>query len=42
LANAKAKGVALKADAMSQHLSLNKVISTDPPYYDNIAYADLS
>lgn len=23
-------------------MSLNKVISTDPPYYDNIGYADLS
>ena len=21
---------------------MNKVISTDPPYYDNIGYADLS
>ena len=23
-------------------MSLNKVVSTDPPYYDNIGYADLS
>ncbi len=30
------------ADAASQSISLNKVISTDPPYYDNIGYADLS
>jgi len=29
-------------DAQTQRLSLNKVISTDPPYYDNIGYADLS
>ncbi|MBM3272923.1 DUF1156 domain-containing protein [Candidatus Kaiserbacteria bacterium] len=29
-------------DAQTQRLSLNKVISTDPPYYDNISYADLS
>ena len=25
-----------------QTLSTNKVASTDPPYYDNIGYADLS
>jgi len=36
------KGYALQADAVSQNISENKVISTDPPYYDNIAYADLS
>ena len=35
-------GVALQADAQSQNISNNKVISTDPPYYDNIGYADLS
>lgn len=29
-------------DAQSQTSSANKVISTDPPYYDNIGYADLS
>ena len=29
-------------DAASQELSVDKVISTDPPYYDNIGYADLS
>ena len=29
-------------DAQTQSLSRNKVISTDPPYYDNITYADLS
>ena len=29
-------------DAQSQSLSLYKVVSTDPPYYDNIGYADLS
>ncbi|NJM00442.1 MAG: DUF1156 domain-containing protein [Synechococcaceae cyanobacterium SM2_3_2] len=28
--------------AQDQSLSQNKVISTDPPYYDNIGYADLS
>lgn len=35
-------GVADQSDASRQSVSLNKVISTDPPYYDNIAYADLS
>lgn len=35
-------GHALQADASAQSLSENKVISTDPPYYDNIGYADLS
>ncbi len=29
-------------DAQSQSLSANRVVSTDPPYYDNIGYADLS
>jgi putative DNA methylase len=31
-----------QADAQTQQLSESKIISTDPPYYDNIAYADLS
>jgi putative DNA methylase len=35
-------GVVGQADAASQELSLGKVVSTDPPYYDNIGYADLS
>lgn len=35
-------GHAVQADASTQSLSENKVISTDPPYYDNIGYADLS
>jgi putative DNA methylase len=29
-------------DAQNQSLSFNKIVSTDPPYYDNIGYADLS
>jgi len=29
-------------DAATQTISQNKIISTDPPYYDNIGYADLS
>jgi len=36
------KGSAVQADAAQQKISVNKVISTDPPYYDNIGYADLS
>ena len=35
-------GSAQQADAGSQALSRGKIISTDPPYYDNISYADLS
>lgn len=35
-------GNAVSADAATQRLSLDRVISTDPPYYDNIGYADLS
>jgi putative DNA methylase len=31
-----------QADAQFQDLSSGAVVSTDPPYYDNIAYADLS
>jgi putative DNA methylase len=36
------QGYALQLDASRQNISMNKVISTDPPYYDNIGYADLS
>lgn len=35
-------GLAEQADAASQSISNAKVISTDPPYYDNVPYADLS
>ncbi|MCW5608747.1 MAG: DUF1156 domain-containing protein [Nitrosomonas sp.] len=38
----KTNGVVNQQDAATQSLSRNKVISTDPPYYDNIGYADLS
>ena len=31
-----------QSNAQTQILSLLKVVSTDPPYYDNIGYADLS
>ena len=36
------KGICLQADAQTQFVTDGKVVSTDPPYYDNIAYADLS
>ncbi|MBS1816793.1 MAG: DUF1156 domain-containing protein [Acidobacteria bacterium] len=35
-------GHAQQADAATQSLSEGKVIATDPPYYDNVPYADLS
>jgi putative DNA methylase len=35
-------GMSGQADATRLELSSPSVISTDPPYYDNIAYADLS
>ena len=31
-----------QADAQSEELSTARVVSTDPPYYDNVGYADLS
>jgi putative DNA methylase len=38
----KRPAVVQQADASHQSISSNKVVSTDPPYYDNIGYADLS
>jgi putative DNA methylase len=35
-------GHALQKAAQDNNASRNKTVSTDPPYYDNIAYADLS
>ncbi|GIX22527.1 MAG: hypothetical protein KatS3mg121_1310 [Gammaproteobacteria bacterium] len=35
-------GHACQEDAQSQVTSVAKLISTDPPYYDNVGYADLS
>ena len=35
-------GSAIQADAATQSILENKLVSTDPPYYDNIGYADLS
>lgn len=42
LSNATLPGIASQANASVQQISANKVVSTDPPYYDNIAYGDLS
>ena len=36
------KGIVTQQDASVQLISADKIISTDPPYYDNIGYADLS
>ncbi|MEX1138033.1 MAG: DUF1156 domain-containing protein [Bacteroidota bacterium] len=35
-------GMAVQSDAQTQSLSRGLIVSTDPPYYDNICYADLS
>ena len=35
-------GLAHQADASSQTITSSHVVSCDPPYYDNIGYADLS
>jgi len=35
-------GLSVQADAANNQVSEGKVVSTDPPYYDNIGYADLS
>jgi putative DNA methylase len=37
-----AVGASRQADAGTQTISRDKLVSTDPPYYDNIGYADLS
>ena len=36
------RGSASQKDAATQSISADKLVSTDPPYYDNIGYADLS
>jgi putative DNA methylase len=36
------RGIARQADARRFSEQISPIISTDPPYYDNIAYADLS
>lgn len=35
-------GTVTQADARNLDLALRPIVSTDPPYYDNIGYADLS
>lgn len=35
-------GLAFQVEAQNQSITLSKVVSADPPYYDNIGYADLS
>lgn len=42
LPGVKVPGFSSQSNASTQSISKAKVISTDPPYYDNIAYADLS
>lgn len=39
---ASTNGIAVQSDAQTQSISQAKIISTDPPYYDNVPYADLS
>jgi putative DNA methylase len=39
---ASARATSIQSDAATQTISTDKVVSTDPPYYDNIGYADLS
>lgn len=36
------KGFAVQDNAMASTGAVGRVVSTDPPYYDNIGYADLS
>ena len=36
------RGFGSQADAATQAISADKVVSTDPPYFDNVPYADLS
>jgi putative DNA methylase len=42
LPSAQIKGRSLQGAAQHQTSSYYKIVSTDPPYYDNIGYADLS
>lgn len=35
-------GIVAQGDAQKQKVSMDKIVSTDPPYYDNIGYAELS
>jgi len=40
--NSRSAGAVCQCDAATQTVSAGKAVSTDPPYYDNIGYADLS
>ena len=40
--NRTTRGISDQKDAGAQGMSQDKLVSTDPPYYDNIGYADLS
>ncbi len=40
--SASSDGSVTQGDAQTQSISADKLVSTDPPYYDNIGYADLS
>jgi putative DNA methylase len=42
LGEQRSKGLAFQQDASRLSSTLQPVVSTDPPYYDNIGYADLS
>ena len=42
LASSGRSSMSFQSDASTQSLSADRVVSTDPPYYDNIGYADLS
>ena len=42
LPNSSCKGIAMQHDAQTDCGLRNIVVSTDPPYYDNIDYADLA
>jgi putative DNA methylase len=37
-----AGGTSQMCDSQTQSIGIDRIISTDPPYYDNIGYADLS
>jgi putative DNA methylase len=39
---ASSPGIVSQADAQTQLVSIDKVVATDPPYYDNVGYADLA
>ena len=40
--NPSTHGASFQQDATTQSATLDKLVSTDPPYFDNIGYADLS